>query len=124
MRIRSVRRLSTQLLFLVLPLSLRVLMVEHAKDVEVLLLEEDPPAFEVLVDLLFLLLDGFGFAVDLLEDHPHKVHLALGEGLEFVHRLLALVLGGRCFETLHDFFVVEELFLLELALDSLGVEEL
>ena len=55
--------------------------MQHTEDVEILLFQEDSPPLEILVDLLFLLLDGFGFAVDLLENNPYKVHLAFGQGL-------------------------------------------
>ena len=98
--------------------------MQYTKNVKILIFKEDPPPFEILIHLFFLLLDGFGFAVDFLEHNSHKVHLTLGKGLQFVNSLLALVLGHWCFESLDDFFIVKEFFLLELALHLFRVEKL
>jgi hypothetical protein len=71
-----------------------------------------------------LFLDRFGFSIYLLKNHSYEIHLALGQGLHFIERLSKLVFVSGGLESLHDFFIVEKLFLLELSLNLLRVKEL
>ena len=51
-------------------------LLEDGVDVELLPLEVDSLALEVLIDNLLLLPDDLGLARDLLQKHLHHVHLA------------------------------------------------
>jgi len=52
--------------------------LKNTENVEVVLFKEDSLPFKVVTYKLLLLLDGFGFAVNLLEDDLDEVHLTLG----------------------------------------------
>jgi hypothetical protein len=67
-------------------------LLKDTNDVKVLHLKEYSLALEVRTDHLFLLQDGFGTAVNFLEQHLHKVSLADHETGEFFSHLVGFVL--------------------------------
>lgn len=70
--------LSERFLFLVSFLCFRVGGLKNTENVEVILFKEDSLPLKVVIYKLLLLLDGFGFAVNLLENDLEEVHLTLG----------------------------------------------